>query len=129
MSFSKGIKLGTVLKEEDGTWDGNRGEHTIVTCSYPNCHNRKIERNQDAVFWDNINLTKDEFERNLSPLAKLAAVANPTDFIEKYGHYYVNIGMHAGCAAEWGMHLIKDGLNSHNVGIKLRQEKPNAIQK
>ena len=129
MSFSKGIKLGTVLKEEEGTWDSYRGENKSFVCSYPSCHNKKIERTQDAVFWDGIYLDKHEFEHNLTPLAKLAAVANPTDFMEKYGYYYVTMGMHAECAAEWGMHLIKDGLKSYNVGSKLRQEKPNAVQK
>jgi hypothetical protein len=129
MSFSKGIPAGTKLDEEKGEFDGYRGEAEICMCVYPSCRNRKIRRNEDAVFWDGVNIAKDEFEGNLSPLAKLAAVANPSEFTEKYGYYYVTLALHAGCAAEWGMHLIKDALQSHNVGTKLRKEKPqNAIR-
>ena len=82
--------------------------------------------------WDIVHIAKDEFEFNLSPLAKLAVVANPkiTDRGEEWGDYFVTLFMHAECAAEWGMHLIKDALQSHNVGTKLRKEKPqNAIRK
>jgi hypothetical protein len=129
MSFSEGIPAGRKLNEEKGEFDGYRGETEICMCVYPSCRNRKILRSEDAVFWDGVNLAKDEFENNLSPLAKLAVVANPSDYTEKYGHYYVTLAMHAGCAAEWGMHLIKDALGSHNVGTKLRKEKPqNAIR-
>ena len=132
MSFSKGVKLGERVTDLDkNVWDYSRGEHEICYCSYPSCHNKKIERFQDAVFWDGVDIPKDRFEFNLSPMAKLATVANPKtdDKGREYQGYYFNIAMHAGCAAEWGMHLIKDGLNSHNVGTKLRQEKPNAIRK
>jgi hypothetical protein len=129
MSFSKGIPIGTKLDEEKGEFDGYRNETEICMCVYPSCRNRKIRRNEDAVFWDGVDIAKDEFESSLSPLAKLAVVANPSEFTEKYGYYYVTLALHAGCAAEWGMHLIKDALQSHNVGTKLRKEKPqNAIR-
>lgn len=130
MTFSKGIPQGTKLDEEKGEFDGYRGENEVYACSYPSCRNRKINRSEDAVFWDGVHISRDSFENNLSPIAKLAAVANPTEYFEKYNKYYVTIGMHAECAAEWGMHLIKDALQSHNVGAKLRKEKPqNAIRK
>jgi hypothetical protein len=129
MSFSKGIPAGTKLDEEKGEFDGYRNGTEICMCVYPSCRNRKIRRNEDAVFWDGVDIAKDEFESSLSPLAKLAVVANPSEFTEKYGYYYVTLALHAGCAAEWGMHLIKDALQSHNVGTKLRKEKPqNAIR-
>ena len=129
MTFSKGIPAGKKLNEEKDEGDGYRGESEIHECSYPNCRNRKINRNEDAVFWDGVKVSRDFFERNLSPVAKIAAIANPTEYFEKYNKYYVTLAMHAECAAEWGMHLIKDALQSHNVGTKLRREKPqNAIR-
>jgi hypothetical protein len=129
MSFSKGATKGKQTPKD--AWDYIRGEHEICYCSYPSCRNRKITRDQDAVSWDIVHIAKDEFEFNLSPLAKLAVVANPkiTDRGEEWGDYFVTLFMHAECAAEWGMHLIKDALQSHNVGTKLRKEKPqNAIR-
>ena len=126
MSFSKGL-LGA--KTEERVFDGYRGEKQNCTCAYPNCKNRLIERHEDAVFWDGAHIDLDEFNRvNLSPMAKLAVAANPTDFVQKYGYYPVKIALHAACAAEWGMHLIKDALQSHNVGNILRKEQ-NAIRK
>jgi len=128
MSFSKGILAGTKLAEE-GYIDVYRGEKEVHECAYPSCRNRKINRNEHAVFWDGVHIGKDSFENNLSPVGKIAAIANPTEYFEKYNSYYVTVGMHAECAAEWGMHLIKDALESHNVGTKLRKEKPqNAIR-
>jgi hypothetical protein len=127
MSFSKGIPAGTKLDESKGQFDAYRGNDAICECMYPSCHNRKIERNQDAVFWNGVHIPKEEFEHNLSPIAKLAAVANPRE--EQFRHYFVTMSLHVECAAEWGMHLIKDGLQSHNVGTKLRSERNDAIRK
>ena len=129
MSFSKGIPAGKKLNEEKGEVDGYRGENDTYECSYPSCRNRKINRNEDAVFWDGVHIDTYFFENNLSPMAKLTTRSHPTEYFEKYNTYYVTVGMHAECAAEWGMHLIKDALQSHNVGTKLRREKPkNAIR-
>jgi hypothetical protein len=128
MSFSKGIPPGKKLNELKGEFDGYRDETEVCICVYPSCRNRAIRRNEDAVFWDGVNIAKDEFESNLSPLGKLAVVANPSEYTEKYGYYHVTLAMHAECAAEWGMHLIKDALESHNIGRKLREERNNAIR-
>jgi hypothetical protein len=64
-------------------------------------------------------------------LAKLAIKAHPKEYSSGrvLEEYFVTLYFHAGCAAEWGMHLIKDALRSDNVNRKLRKEKPNAIQK
>jgi len=131
MSFSKGIKPGTVLSVEEGNFDTNRGETELEECAYPSCRHRRIARDQDAVFWDGVHIPADEFEFNLSPMAKLATIANPKiDFKgREWGHYYTTMALHAECAAEWGMHLIKDALQSHNVGVKLRQGISDALQK
>lgn len=129
MSFSKGIKFGEKAKPVEDAHDTYRGPSEIHMCAYPSCQNRKIGRNQDAVFWGGVSTDTEYFNRvNLSPMAKLVAIANPTNFVEKYGYYNIQIALHAECAAEWGMHLIKDALQSHNVGTKLRSERNNAIR-
>ena len=129
MSFSKGWKDKVKPDEED--WDGYRDEHQILECAYPNCRNKKITRDQDAVCWDSVHLPNEEMEFNLSPLAKLAVAAHPktNNLGGEWGHYFIRMSLHAECAAEWGMHLIKDALQSHNVGTKLRSENQNAIRK
>lgn len=120
MSFSKGIKPGEKPKHGEDAHDVYRGEHEVCECAYPNCKSRRIGRNESAVFWNGVHLDKDTFESNLSPVARLAAIANPTDYFEKYNHYHVTIAMHAECAAEWGMHLIKDAMGDYSIGNKLR---------
>jgi hypothetical protein len=130
MTFSKGIPLGTKLDEEKGQFDP-RGDDKIQECSYPSCHSRKIARSEDAVEWDLVHIPAEEFEWNVSPLAKLAIKAHPKVYSRgnQIDHYFVTLYFHAGCAAEWGMHLIKDAIKSDNVNRKLRKDKPNALQK
>ena len=71
--------------------------------------------------WHGVSFTPEQVADELSPMAKLAAVANPSDFVEKFGHYGFNMELHAECAAEWGMHLIRDAMNADfKVGNKLR---------
>jgi hypothetical protein len=130
MSFSKAIKAGEKPKAVEDAHDVYRGINQTHMCAYPSCPSRKIERSQDAVFWGGVHVDIDEFNNsNLSPMARLAATANPTNYVEKWGNYNIEIALHAECAAEWGMHLIKDALGSHNVGTKLRKDMPNAIRK
>jgi len=131
MSFSKGIPEGTVLDDAKGEFDGYRGDDEICQCMYPSCRNTKILRTEDAVFWDGVVIPDNQFEFNLSPMAKLITKSHPKIYSDgkQLKRYYITMGMHAGCAAEWGMHLIKDALESHNVGTKLRKEKSqNAIR-
>jgi len=54
----------------------------------------------------------DEAYQYLSPQAKLMAVANPSDYVEKFGHYSINIELHPECAAEWAMHLTRDAFEA-----------------
>jgi hypothetical protein len=130
MSFSKGISKGTKLDPDKGQVD-LRGDDALKECSYPSCRSRKIARDEDAVEWDLVHIPTEEYEWNVSPLAKLAIKAHPKMYSRGnvYDHYFVTLYFHAGCAAEWGMHLIKDALKSDNVSRKLRKEKPNAIRK
>lgn len=91
------------------------------SCSYPNCKHRKIEKDAPFVEWHGVSFTPEQVVDELSPMAKLATVANPSDFVEKFGHYVFNMELHAECAAEWGMHLIKDSFQADPaIGNKLR---------
>ena len=93
-------------------------EHHI--CSYPSCHKR-ISAGDNGVMWDSVSVEKEEFYYNLSPLAKLAVVANPTDKPHRDVYFITSIYLHPECAAEWGMHLIKDALEAdYSIARKLR---------
>jgi hypothetical protein len=98
-------------------------------CAYPSCPNRKMSEDEPFVEWHSAYFTKEQVEDNLSPMSKLAVIANPTDFVEKYGKYGFNIQLHPECAAEWGMHLIRDSIDANrDVGSKLRGTR-NALRK
>ncbi len=129
MSFSKGWEGG--VNPDGKEWDGYRAEHEVKECSYPNCKHKKISREEHAVCWNGVHIPNDEFDDNLSPLGKLAVVANPRlDFNNREAtHYYMTMFLHAECAAEWGMHLIKDALGDYSIGNKLRETRKNAIRK
>ena len=94
-------------------------EHHI--CSYPSCHKR-ISAGDNGVTWDSVGIEKEEFYYyNLSPLAKLAVVANPIDKSYRDNYFATSIYLHPECAAEWGMHLIKDAIEADSsVAQKLR---------
>jgi hypothetical protein len=97
-------------------------------CSYPSCRDRKIGKTEPFVSWSGVNFPIDEAYFYLSPQAKLMAVANPSDYVGKFGCYSLNIELHPACAAEWAMHLIQDALKVDGaVGHKLRKPK-NAIR-
>lgn len=99
-------------------------------CSYPSCKKRKINKNDPIVIWDSVDFPKEEVENRLSPLGKLAVIANPSDWIEKFEHYGFNIELHPECAAEWGMHLIQNALAANpEIGRTLTKRGKNAIRK
>jgi hypothetical protein len=81
-------------------------------CSYPNCRNKKIDRDRPFVHWMGVKFPIDEVHHHLSPQAKLMAVANPGKLLEKFGHYSINIELHPECAAEWAMHLTRDAFEA-----------------
>lgn len=90
-------------------------------CSYPSCKHRRIEKDKPFVAWRGVDFSPEQINADLSPMAKLAVIANPSEFVEKFGVYELNMELHAECAAEWGMHLIKDALVADPViGNKLR---------
>jgi hypothetical protein len=130
-----GYSTGT-YKTKNGTtvsgghdFDPYRDETTVLQCAYPSCRQKAITRKEDAVIWDGVRISTEDIHRSMTPLAKLAVVANPTDYVEKYNAYPIRLAFHTRCAAEFGMHLIKDALVGDNdVGRKLR-EPQNAIRK
>lgn len=98
-------------------------------CSYPNCKHRKIATDEPLVEWHGVPFSTEQVEEWLSPIARLAAVSNPQEYVEKYGRYSFNMELHPECAAEWGMHLIQDALKAdYNLGSKLRDTR-NAVRK
>lgn len=100
-------------------------------CSYPSCciKNRRILKSEPFVEWGGITFTTEQVESQLTPIARLAASANPAEYVETFGDYAFNMELHPECAAEWGMHLIRDALNAKGeVGRKLRGTLKNAVQ-
>ncbi len=89
--------------------------------SYPNCKHKKIEKHSPFVEWHGVYFSPKQVTDEQHPMAKLAAIANPSEEVEKWGSYGFNMELHAECAAEWGMHLIKDAIKANPmVGNKLR---------
>lgn len=115
MGFSKATDL-------QGIGDPYRTFEETLSCAYPSCSHKEIKNTDDVVIWDGAALNINDFnDRNLTPLAKLAVTSNPTTYAAKFNHYAVRLAFHPECAAEFGMHLIKDTIVGDNVvGRKLR---------
>ena len=56
-------------------------------CAYPSCRKRRINKGDPIVIWDNVEFSKEEVEDRLSPMGKLAVIANPSEWIEKFNSY------------------------------------------
>jgi hypothetical protein len=94
-------------------------------CAYPNCKNNgtKIEKDKPFVIWHGVHIEKEQVWDGLSPIAKLSETSNFSEYVEKYECYHFNVELHPGCAAEWGMQLIKDAINADaDVARNLRTE-------
>lgn len=117
-------------KDLKGIGDPYRNFEDTLTCAYPSCHHKEIKNTDNAVIWDGVAINADDFNaRNLTPLAKLAVTSNPDKHMTIYNHYGVRLAFHPECAAEFGMHLIKDTIVGDNdVGRKLRGTR-NALRK
>ena len=93
-------------------------------CAYPSCMRKSIDQNGPFVAWNGVGVSEDQVMDVLSPIGRLAESTNRPDVVVKSGVYWFNMEMHTECAAEWGMHLIKDALNvNYNLGSKLREPK------
>jgi hypothetical protein len=98
-------------------------------CSYPSCRHNRINSDEPFVAWNDVSFSPEQIQDNLSPMSKLAVVANPSEYVEKFGHYGLNMFLHPECAAEWGMHLIQNAIKADpEVGRKLREPR-NALRK
>lgn len=88
-------------------------------CFYPNCKLIAVIEREDAhVTWD-VRLPLQTIYDMFSPVVKLAIEEN-TKINRKYPSKPLYIYLHPECAAEWGMQLIKDALNSNDrVGRRL----------
>jgi hypothetical protein len=92
-------------------------------CAYPSCNHKDKKINKDVPFvqWHGVDMDKEDLWDKLSPIAKLAEVSNLEGYVAKYGRYYTNLELHPECAAEWGMHLIKDAIEADpDVARKMR---------
>lgn len=88
-------------------------------CFYPNCTvDSKLKDRDACVIWD-VRLPLQTIYDMFSPVVKLAIEEN-TKINREYPSKPLYIYLHSECAAEWGMQLIKDSLNSNNrVGRRL----------
>jgi hypothetical protein len=105
-------------KDNDQARPWEYGEETHQ-CFYPNCNLiAGIEREDAHVTWD-VRLPLQTIYDMFSPVVKLAIEEN-TKINRKYPSKPLYIHLHPECAAEWGMQLIKDALNSNDrVGRRL----------
>jgi hypothetical protein len=109
--------MGSYKKGEEHVY-GPAGDGS--KCFYPNCHIRSKLYNRDAcVTWDT-NVPLEAIFKRFPPIVKLAIQENCDEYTEQYQQIIFSFYLHPECAAEWGMHLIKDALDSNrHVGRKL----------
>lgn len=87
-------------------------------CFYPNCRRPVIEYPDSYVTWD-VYIPLQTIYDMFPPVVKLAIQENSDT--NKELPKAMTIYIHPECAAEWGMHLIKDGLEAEaETGRKLR---------
>jgi len=91
-----------------------------VECFYPNCKiGSKLYDRDACVTWDTYVPLEAMFEW-FPAIVKLAIQENCDEYTAKYQAMRFGFYLHPECAAEWGMHLIKDALDSDDkVGRKL----------
>ena len=85
-----------------------------VKCAYPNCHvppDGKITGEEAYVSWTT-DLDLNALYERFHPVVKLAIEENGDKYQKKYNAVLWTIVLHPECATEWGMHLIKDGLQA-----------------
>lgn len=87
-----------------------------VECGYPNCKRGLITA--PYVKWD-LTIPMQTIYSMFPPVVKLAIQENSDPNRQKYR--MMELYIHPECAAEWGMHLVKDALQANaKVGRKLR---------
>jgi hypothetical protein len=94
-----------------------------VDCAYPNCRKGKVTGETPYVQWSGA-LDLEQIYTVLPAVVKLALQENKSDYIKKYNQLPWHYLIHAECAAEWGMHMIKDAMKAEgNVGRILSNRK------
>jgi len=110
----------TARSAETNLWPpGSPGTNSKEKCFYPNCRGPVIEFPDSYVTWD-VHVPLQAIYDAFPPVVKLAIQentnTNPDDPSRMLTFY-----LHPECAAEWGMHLIRDALEADDkVGRKLR---------
>tara|TARA_R100001443_G_scaffold698_2_gene2805 strand:+ start:1376 stop:1762 length:387 start_codon:yes stop_codon:yes gene_type:complete len=100
-----------------------------VDCAYPSCRKGKITGETPYVSWHG-NLDLEHLYTTLPAVAKLVIQEHKDDFMQKHNRVTWLYLVHAECAAEWGMHLIKDAMKAEgNVGRVLTERHRSAYPK
>ena len=89
-------------------------------CFYPNCRiDSKLQDKDACVTW-RTNVPLETIYSRFPPVVKLAIQENSYDYEREYKKMAFDFYLHPECAAEWGMQLIKDALNSDDrIGRRL----------
>ena len=100
-----------------------------VDCAYPNCRKGKITGETPYVSWHG-NLDLEHLYTTLPAVAKLAIQEHKDDFMQETNTITWLYLVHAECAAEWGMHLIKDAMGVEaDIGRVLSERHSSAYSK
>jgi len=90
-----------------------------VDCAYPNCRKGKVTGKTPYVSWHGA-LDLEQLYKTLPAVVKIAIQENKDKYMEKFNRVTWLYLTHAECAAEWGMHLIKDAVEvNDDIGRKL----------
>ncbi len=93
-------------------------------CGYPNCRFGRIDCNDPHTQWDTT-ISLEEIYQRVPPIVKLAIQENLEGYQREQGVLFTKTFMHPECSAEWGMHLIKEGIHSKStVGRILSNRSP-----
>jgi len=89
-------------------------------CFYPNCSIGSKLKDKDACVTWRTSVPLEKIYKQFPPVVKLAIQENCYDYERQYQKMAFDFYLHPECAAEWGMQLIKDALNSNDrVGRRL----------
>ena len=97
---------------------------TGAECGYPNCRFGRLDYNDPHTQWDTTTSLEQIYQR-VPPIVKLAIQENLEGYQREQGFLFTKLFMHPECSAEWGMHLIKEGIQTKStVGRILSNRAP-----
>ena len=92
-------------------------------CAYPSCRRGLVTAEAPYVRWEG-DLYLPDLYKLFPPVVKLAIESSAAEGLTDYKRIRWPYFIHPECAAEWGMHLIRDALEADDkVGRKLRHAK------